>query len=445
MSWWVKIFLIIFVVIVGGGSTLVYKGLSLERNISIPAKEGSILQQIKDLVTINSKSPEKELPEEINILLLGIPGKGHSGSDLTDTIIVLMIRPKENKAALLSIPRDLYVKIPELNIGYSRINAVYTYGNEYTHEEGGIGLLKETIKDVTNIHIDNYVILDFNGFVDLVDILGGIEIDNKENIYDSAYPADNFKYQTFKLSAGEHLLDGETALKYVRTRHSSGGDFDRAKRQQEVLDIIKIKMLELNPIFDLGKITKIIDTLGSHVKTDMGLTQIKILYDAYQDNQQNNWQTVSALIDSDVETGVLIESKEPLGTGVADVLKPRLGENNYSEIQEMIYNIFELETWQEKRRQLKTENASLELRYNNNDFESETINALAEELSKFGYIVTIGTISSDELPEETIIYDLSKGVKSYSLNDLKEKLDAKTSAPDVEITSGYDFVVILKN
>lgn len=443
MSWWVKFFLIIFIAIITGGGTLVYKGLSLERNISIPTKESSLIKQIQELVNLNSNEPKQELPEEINILLLGIPGKGHNGAELTDSILVLMARPRENKAVLLSIPRDFYVKIPDLDLGYSRINAVYTYGNEYKYEGGGIELLKKTIENVTNIRIDNYIVMDFTGFVDLVDTLEGIEIDNKEDIYDTAYPGENFTYQTFKLKKGKHVLDGDTALKYVRTRHSFGGDFDRVRRQHEVLQILKEKTLDLNPVFDINKINKIINTLGEHIKTDLSITQIKSLYEL----QKKDWQIASSFIDANPETGVLLESKELLGNAQADVLKPRLGVDNHTEIKEFIENIFALDAWKEKQRNLRTEKATVEIRYSPKDFNNESLNSLTKELSNFGYqtnsqVLKVGEINNS--PEETTIYDFTKGTKPYSLEDLKDKLGAKTSVPIGNLNSTKDFVVILK-
>lgn len=440
MSLWVKIFLGIFVIIVMGLGAIVYKGLSFERNIAIPSKQTSFLKQIQKLVTKNDDEKQNQ-PDEINILLLGLPGKGHDGSELTDTIILLMIRPKEHKAAMLSIPRDLYIKIPDLNIGYSRINTVYTYGNEYKHEQGGVGLLKKTVKDLTGVTVDNYVFIDFDGFVKLIDILGGVEIDNKEDIYDTAYPGPKFTYRTFKLKKGQYTLNGETALKYVRTRHSTEGDFGRAKRQQTVLNVIKDKILELNPIFDLGKINEIINTLGEHIKTDVPIEQMKLLYEIYK----GNFQVVSEVIDASPETGVLVESKEPLGTGIADVLKPRLGEGNYSEIHEIVDNIFDLEMWKNKRKQLAQEKASVEIKYSSQDFESKTISDLTNELIKFGYQATAKQIKTSELPETSIIYDLTLGTKPASLEDLKNKLDAKTSVPIADIKSDSNFVAIIKN
>jgi len=441
MSLWVKIFLAIFIIIALGAGTIVYKGLSFERNISISSKDTSIFKQIQNMVTKSEEQDEKDTIKEMNILLLGIAGKGHEGSELTDTIIILMIRPKENRIALLSIPRDLYIKVPELNLGYTKINAVYTYGNQYQYEEGGIGLIKKTLTQITGITIDNYVLMDFDGFTELVDILGGVQVDNKEDIYDTAYPGPDFTYQTFKLKKGVHTLDGKTALKYVRTRHSAGGDFNRARRQQDVLQAIKDKLLALHPIFDLGKINKILDTLGEHIKTDLSIEQMRWLYSVYQDT----FEIFSVVVDADLETGILIESKEPLGNAVADVLKPRLGEDNFSEFQELTSNVFQYDSWKSKRKQLREEKASIEIRYAAQDFESATLTELTTELTKFGYTVFTKQVKASELSESSIIYDLAKGTKPASLEDLKNKLNTKTSIALGTITSNADFVVFLKN
>lgn len=212
-----------------------------------------------------------------NILLAGVGGEGHDGSDLTDTLIVASVDSKQNLVSMLSIPRDLYIKTKAFKAG-ERINVVYSTTKSSSTPEQGMETLKEVASEIAGIPIDYYVKIDFDGFKKIVDSLGGIDVVVEKDIYDSTYPlGETVQYQTFALSAGPQHLDGDTALKYARSRHGKGneaGDFDRARRQQQVITAVKEKALSLNILTNAGKIKALFDTVQSSIQTNFSINEI---------------------------------------------------------------------------------------------------------------------------------------------------------------------------
>ena len=222
----------------------------------------------------------KDLAEDeyghTNILLLGTGGGEHEGADLTDTIILASIDQKTNQATLLSIPRDLYIEdLPNKKFSGTRINNLYHIGkNELGDEELGIKMLRDQVKTITNMDVHYFVKVEFAGFKEMVDALGGVDINVPATIIDTQYPiGESEGYETFSLEAGLQHLDGETALKYSRSRHSTN-DFDRSKRQQLVIYAMKEKAENIGILGDSGKVKSLYDSLDKYMKTDLGIREI---------------------------------------------------------------------------------------------------------------------------------------------------------------------------
>ncbi|GAB4574280.1 MAG: LCP family protein [Anaerolineae bacterium] len=184
--------------------------------------------------------------ERFTILIMGWdrrPGDPPDAAYRTDTMILVSLDPTTNRIGILSIPRDLYVNIP----GYSqlqRVNSAYVLG-ELRQPGYGPRMAMETVQYNLGIRVHDYLIVDFNAFIKVVDAIGGIDIDVPYNIADPQYPDMNYGYDPFYITAGRHHLDGATALKYARTRHGSS-DFRRAERQQQVLFAIRDRILDVN-------------------------------------------------------------------------------------------------------------------------------------------------------------------------------------------------------
>jgi LCP family protein required for cell wall assembly len=190
----------------------------------------------------------------------------------TDTMMLVSIDPASRSLGILSIPRDLYVAVP----GYSepqRVNSPMVLG-EIRQPGSGPQLLMQTVQYNLGIRVNDYVAVDFNTFVTIIDTIGGIELDVPYTINDPLYPDMNYGYDPFYITAGVHQMDGRTALKYARTRHGDS-DFRRAQRQQAVIYAIRDKILELDMLPQLIiQAPTLWNQLSSGISTGLQFDQI---------------------------------------------------------------------------------------------------------------------------------------------------------------------------
>ncbi len=246
-----------------------------------------------------------------NILLLGYGGEGHDGAKLTDTIMILHINAASKSAVLVSIPRDLWVED-------RKINAFYEEGPEK---------LKGVVYKITGWKVDKYAGLDFAGFREAVDLIGGIEVGIEKTFEDPEYPIAGkendpcypCRFETIRFEAGVTHMDGATALKFVRSRHAmtgEGTDFSRAARQRQVLLALKDKWPQLPAVF-----WKIKD----HVNTDLSLADAPKNFLDYL-----NYKVAQvALTDENVlDYGWSADGQM--------ILVPKEGVNNWGEIRRLI-------------------------------------------------------------------------------------------------------------
>jgi LCP family protein required for cell wall assembly len=191
--------------------------------------------------------------ERITILLLGVD-KSENGASRTDTLILVNIDPVKKTANMLAIPRDLKVVIP--GYGVDKINAAFALGEFNKVQGGGAGLTIRTIEANLGIPIANFVQIDFDGFVRMVDTVGGITVDVPYPIKDDEYPAEDYNYQRIYFPAGWQHLDGETALQYARTC------------QQQVLLALRDQAVGLDLI---PQLPTLIGQFGDSVRTDISI------------------------------------------------------------------------------------------------------------------------------------------------------------------------------
>ncbi len=219
------------------------------------------------------------IEQRINILVMGLDLRRDESDDTpgrTDSIFVLSMDPYSKTAGIFSIPRDLRVEIPNGRGGYTqdRINTAYELG-QYTYNDypgGGPGLAKDTVEHNFGIPIDHYVVLNFNNFIQIVDDLGGVDVNVPEYAYDPAYnDCNRCPYYSVEFVPGPQHMDGETALAYARIRHSDN-DFKRIERQQIVMRAVARKAADLKILLDdpIGLYKKYNDS----VKTDIRDTRI---------------------------------------------------------------------------------------------------------------------------------------------------------------------------
>jgi LCP family protein required for cell wall assembly len=183
-------------------------------------------------------------------------------------MILLTFDPQNQTAGMLSLPRDLWVPIP--GFGYeTKINTAYALGEEYGYAGGGAQLAKDTVSSFIGQPVQYYAKVNFNGFVELVNLIGGVDVVVPFTIHDDKYPTDDYQVMTFYLEAGTQHLDGETALKYVRTRNVDD-DYGRASRQQQVIRAVVDKVLraEMLPTL-LPKLPRLLYTMRSSIETDI--------------------------------------------------------------------------------------------------------------------------------------------------------------------------------
>lgn len=212
--------------------------------------------------------------ETINVLLIGSDRRPTGTSHRTDTLLIAIVWHKEGQVSLISIPRDLWIHIP--TVGMQRINTAYQSGEFGGYPGGGMGLLKDTILQNLGIRIDHTAMVEFDGFRRIVDTLGGIDLPvacayTDWRLIDPSYdPYNENNWWLYTVGPGQVHMDGDLALWYARSR-SKSNDFDRGRRQQEVLRTLFQKALQTDTF---GKVPQLYDDLSSAVITDLGLTDL---------------------------------------------------------------------------------------------------------------------------------------------------------------------------
>jgi LCP family protein required for cell wall assembly len=218
-------------------------------------------------------------PQTMTIALLGMDTRGddYDYRSRTDAIILLRLNFVTGRAAMLSIPRDLYVPLPNLQaveIDQARINSAYLYGEIYGVPGGGPAEFKQTVELNFGLRVDRYVLINFNAFKAVVDAVGGIDVDVPKAIYDPDFPADEGDGTiVFELPAGRVHMDGATALRYARTRHQDD-DYHRIQRQQDVLLAIRERLTRPEVI---PQIPALISAMQGAGRTDLEPQEIAAL------------------------------------------------------------------------------------------------------------------------------------------------------------------------
>jgi LCP family protein required for cell wall assembly len=229
--------------------------------------------------------------DRVTILVLGIDQRcDEEGPTRTDTMMLLTMDPVGLSAAALSLPRDLWVEIP--TFGVDRINQAHFLGEIYEYPGGGPALAVETVEATLGVDIDYFATVNFDAFVELVDEIEGIEIEVAEDIDDDNYPDKCYGYDPFYIAAGVHQLDGQSALKYARTRATFGGDVDRAMRQQQVVMAVRDKILRIDMIPQiLTRAPELWRIFQDNVETDLRLNEVLELALLAQDIPSENIRT----------------------------------------------------------------------------------------------------------------------------------------------------------
>jgi LCP family protein required for cell wall assembly len=212
---------------------------------------GIFIEEADKAGNTGTDETEETKINQMNILILGLDSRDGDFRGRTDTIMLAGFNPDNDSINLLSIPRDTRVKVKG---EYLKINAAHVYG--------GPELTLKSLEDFLDIEIDHYVVINFDVFEQMVDIVGGIEVDVPIKMY---YPAENID-----LEPGLQVLNGEQALGYARYRYTEEGDIGRAKRQQQVVKLLLEKLFKVKNVI---KIPEMINTVYSNLETDFSLTE----------------------------------------------------------------------------------------------------------------------------------------------------------------------------
>lgn len=311
---------------------------------------------------------KKTQDQRVNILLLGIGGGSHEGPNLTDTIIFASIDPKNKKVTMVTLPRDLWV--PDLD---AKINYAYASG-EAGKKKKGLMLAKAAVGKILGQKIDYGFRIDFNGFIKAVDRMGGLDIDVARSFDDYAYPlsgkedelcgvteesvasmsaqiasgsATEFdlfpcRYEHLHFDKGVQHMDGDTALKYVRSRHAlgpEGSDFARSQRQERVINAFKDKVFSAGTLLNPITLVSLYDTFQASIDTDI---QKKEYDDFVKLAQKMKGSTTKNYVidtgDESVDRPDLLVNPplSPDRYGGAWVLVPKAGPSNYTQIQSYV-------------------------------------------------------------------------------------------------------------
>lgn len=321
----------------------------------------------KKEIQLKGMTGTEEKNKKVNILLLGVGGDTHEGTDLTDTIIFASIDPITQKTTLVSLPRDLW--IPDL---HAKINSAYLTAEEQ-QKGSGLKVAKATVSDILDQPIDYGFKIDFDGFVKAVDMMGGLDVKIDRGFDDYAYPIngkekdpcgqsedqiaslsgqiasgsatelDAFpcRYEHLHFDKGPTHLAGTKALKYVRSRHAmgpEGSDFARSKRQTKVITAFKEKVFSVGTFLNPVKVVSLMDILKSSIDTDIKQEEYDDFIKLFKKMEKAKIQSIAFDTGDESEDryGLLENPPPDPANGGQWILAPRVGTSDFSELQEYV-------------------------------------------------------------------------------------------------------------
>lgn len=285
----------------------------------------------------------------VNLLLLGAGGETHKGADLTDTIIFFSATLEGNDALMISLPRDIW--IPSMR---AKLNTAYHYGEE-KKPGGGLVLAKAAVAEILDQPAHYAWLVDFEGFVKAIDLLGGIEIKVERAFDDYKYPIsgmelaepEELRYEHLHFDAGPQTINGERALKYVRSRYAEGEegtDFARSKRQQNLILALKDKIFSVETVFNPQKaaeLVKVVKVFASHIDTDIPEDDYASFLKLALKFKQQNLRSVVLNGGAEGEEGHLINPPKSQRYDYQWVLVPRT--DDWREVHQWVVSLLEEE------------------------------------------------------------------------------------------------------
>lgn len=288
----------------------------------------------------------------LTVLLLGYGGAGHDGAYLTDSLEVVSADPASGTLTFISIPRDLWVSIPAVagqGAHWGKLNEAYAVGvgadapragaDGYGRHAAGGALASKVVAQVLGLPIDYWVSMDFVGFKQFIDALGGVDVDVAQPFTDDHYPNNDDanldpSYRTIHFDAGVQRMDGATALTFARSRYApeDGSDFGRARRQQLLLAGVARQLFSVEA---LPKAFGLLDALQGHMHTSFALGEVRDLAGWAQERAAAG-QRPSFRGGLVATTTLLVEDTSPTGQSI---LRPADGQGRYAAIQRHVQRL----------------------------------------------------------------------------------------------------------
>lgn len=431
-----KKYLVIFLVI-----TFILSGkiIMSSQGVSTWLNSSPFWDKITHLADNEDNNLKGEDADRINILLIGIGGAGHDGGYLADTIMLASIKPSTKQVALISIPRDL--SVPSEDGYWRKINSIHAFAEA---REGGSGgpAMTSSLSNILDTPIDYYLRMDFQGFIKIIDELGGIDVKVENDLNDYSYPIlgqeenDDYyaRFEHLQVKKGQRHMNGSLALKYARSRHAAGiegSDFARARRQQLIIAAVKDKLLSRGNLLKPMMISRIVSELNKNIKTNLDVWEILKLANDYKGIDQEN--IINQVYD-DGPGGLLMASR---GENGAYILIPQSG--NFDLIKQSVNEIFGTEAVVVDDKEadkpsvslpeadVKIEKITKDLRVTvlNGTWVSGLAAKKALTLQEYGFIVAETGNAPTRSYDKSIVYDLSYGKEIKSLEILQALSDAK--------------------
>ncbi|MEN8252450.1 MAG: LCP family protein, partial [Patescibacteria group bacterium] len=424
---------VFFVLTIAVGGVFVFRANRAINQMTEGEDKHSIVQTVANLANPQSyKTLEGFDDKRINILLLGRANSHKKGKDLTDTIMLASINTEDYTVGLFSLPRDMLVSNGEF---YVKINSRYQTG---IRRDEGTKYITEAVEKITGQDVHYYFVLDFEGFTKIIDILDGINVDVAKDIKDERYPGPGYTYETFEVDAGLQEFDGETALKYARTRHADmDGDFGRARRQQQVMQAARNKAFSLGTIVNPIKIGELFGVLEEHIHTNITPDEIEPFISLVKKLDTHNINNV--VVDAWKPGSLLISARYYNEHGGIAGLVPRSG--SYKNIHEQAENLFDLEKLNQRKEEIKNESPSVVLI--NTTGKSDVVRRVKTMLSLLGFSnIKVKSDKQNDLATTTII-DQTAGKKTFSLDELVKKIPAQKDSSTTSSYENVDFVIFL--
>lgn len=413
------------------------------------------ISHIKQLVQSGDRQLKGAEEDRVNVLLLGIGGDGHDGPQLTDTIVFASYKPTTQEIGLMSLPRDMTVPIPDY--GYRKLNHANAYG-EMDKPGSGPVLASQVISQILQQPVPYYVRVDFDGFAKLVDNLDGIDVYVDRSFTDETYPVHGKEYidceiptatveqidetiesistveiveekqvvdyscrfESLHFQEGWTRMDGETALKFARSRHGNNGeasDFARARRQQKLLVAIKDKIFSSSTLLNPAKIRRVMETLESHIATNLSVFELMAF--AKEFKKIETLHIAHHVIDAG-ETSPLYATT----LNGAYVLLPK--NDDWTPLQQMAEQVFVRpdETAAHMTQTVKQKPTFVRVEIQNGTHITGLAFRTSQQLDGLGYeVVKIGNAETRDY-KHTVIYDLTNGQRNEELKALQTFLQA---------------------